>query len=68
MPTASKHQIAMVQAKRHKYGSKEDTPQEYKWIWRDDWTEGDKMSELPKTNDGDMEEARSIKPYLMFRF
>lgn len=33
---------------KRRYGSKEETPEEHKWVWEGDWVEGVKPSKLPE--------------------
>lgn len=37
MPVASKAQQRMIFARRNQYGSKEKTPDKWKWIWDKGW-------------------------------
>jgi hypothetical protein len=38
MPVKSREQQKMIYAKRSQYGSKENTPSDWKWIWEHDWS------------------------------
>lgn len=37
MPAKSRKQQKFIFAKRDEYGSKENTPEKWKWIWEKDW-------------------------------
>lgn len=47
MPAKSKSQYRYIKAKRSEYGSKENTPDEDKWVWEADWTENVDYDGLP---------------------
>ena len=42
----SKSQFKLIQAMRTKYGTETDTPEKWKWVWKDEWTNVD-FKELP---------------------
>ena len=44
----SQQQLKMIYAIRNKYKTKKDTPEDEKWVWDEEWTEGVKMKKLPK--------------------
>lgn len=48
MPAQSKAQFRYIQALRSKYGSKDETPEEHKWAWEGDWTQGVDYKKLPE--------------------
>jgi hypothetical protein len=50
----SQAQRGLIFSKRNKYGSKENTPEEDKWIWNTDW---ENKGKLPKT----VEEVMTIR-------
>jgi hypothetical protein len=54
MPADSRKQQQMIYAKRGQYKSKENTPEDWKWIWNDDWSkvkeEKDKLYIIPGTD------------------
>jgi hypothetical protein len=51
MPAKSQQQLKFIYALRNKYKSKKDAPKKMKWVFDDEWTEGVKMKELPKTKE-----------------
>jgi hypothetical protein len=44
MPSKSEAQRKLVFAKRGQYGSKSKTPEDWKWVWNDDWTRVEESS------------------------
>jgi len=48
MPSSSDKQKKFVLAKRNEYGSKENTPDKWTWIWEDSWLKVEKILEDSK--------------------
>ena len=47
MPARSKNQFRLIQAKRSQYKSEANTPDEWKWVWEEKWTDVN-FKKLPK--------------------
>ena len=45
MPAVSQNQRGLIFGKRNKYGSEENTPKKWKWIWHSGW---ENKGKLPK--------------------
>lgn len=48
MPAKSQQQLKLIYAKRNQYGNKSKTPEKWKWVWDEEWTEGAKFNKLPE--------------------
>ena len=48
MPSKSQQQTKYIWTMRSKYGSKKKAPENMKWVFDKEWTEGVKMKSLPK--------------------
>jgi hypothetical protein len=44
MPSKSRDQQKMIFAKRSQYKTKADTPEDWKWVWNDDWIKVEESS------------------------
>lgn len=51
MPAKSQAQYRYIQMLKRRYGSKEETPEEHKWVWEGDWTHGVNYKKLPEESD-----------------
>ena len=47
MPAVSKAQYRHIKSVRAQYGSEADTPDEHKWVWGPEWTDGVDYGDLP---------------------
>lgn len=48
MPSVSQSQRGLIFARRNKYGSKENTPKKWEWIWDEKWENKGKLPEKVK--------------------
>jgi hypothetical protein len=47
MPALSQKQFILIQAKRSQYKSVTKTPEKWKWVWDEEWTEDVNFKKLP---------------------
>ena len=48
MPAKSQQQLKLIYAKRNQYGNKSETPEKWKWVWDEEWTDDVKFKKLPE--------------------
>lgn len=51
MPSKSQSQRGLIFGKRSKYGSIENTPKKWKWIWEEGWENKGKLPKKKKMNE-----------------
>lgn len=69
MPSKSKSQFKLVQTLRTKYGKELTTPDKFKWVWKDDWTDVN-YSNLPEVVEKEskifnLESSKEIKEFFI---
>lgn len=47
MPANSRQQLKYIYAMRKKYNSKDNAPEDKKWVFNDEWVKGLNPDELP---------------------
>ena len=47
MPAKSKSQFRYISMLKRRYGDEASTPEEHKWVWEEDWTDGVDYKKLP---------------------
>jgi hypothetical protein len=64
MPTVSQQQRGLVFGKRNQYGSKENTPKKWKWVWEEEWENKGKLPKYKKKNKKKYENVTSFGNFL----